>query len=480
MLTEAAGRTITEPRAHTPAGPRTPAGPVWAPRSGRTVRLHGPFLGVRLRRETTFVVTGIVVGLTLGQWWLAAPERWWTSLTTAVTVGGDAAALLGTLVLLLTVLLSARPPWVEKAVGLDTMIRWHRRIAPWGLLLIALHVAAAISSLSLGETTVLRATWDMAVGMPDMLPAYLGFVLLLVVGFSSWHRARRRLRYETWWVIHLYSYLGVGLSLLHELTLGNSLAGRPVAANAWLGLHLAVLAIVLWYRITLPLLRSLFYGLRLEAVLPDGPRGITVILAGRRLHRLPLVGGQFAQFRFCRRDLWWQAHPYSISGLPRDGAIRLTLATTGDYARAITTLRPGTRVLFEGPYGICTAARLESGRKAVLVAGGCGIAPMRSLLDDLPRDAAPVVIYRVHDHAETMLGEEIEECTARLGGRAYLLAGPRSVQPINAKRLADLVPDIAERHIFICGTPSLTSAIQAAARQLDVPDHRIHAEDFAW
>lgn len=483
MLTDACGRSAP------PSAPIPPAGEArgtggrdfsWSVRPRRSARLHGPFLGTRVRTDSTFAVCGIAVGLSTGQWWTTLAPRWWQDTSGVVVALGDLAALWGTLALLATVALTARVPWVEKAVGLDHMIRWHRRLAPWGLVLIVIHVGAAITAMALGEPRVLQVAWDMAVDLPDMLPAYAGLVLLLMVGVSSWRRVRTLMRYETWWVVHLYAYLGVGLSLLHELSLGNSLAAHPVARGTWLGVHVGVLALVLWYRITLPLIRSLYYGLRLEAVTPDGPRGLSVILTGRHLHRLPLVGGQFAQFRFCRRDLWWQAHPYSISGLPQEDTIRLTLATTGDYARAIATLAPGTRVLFEGPYGVCTAASLPPGHGAVLVAGGCGIAPMRSLLQDLTPESEPIVIYRVHSAEETMLGAEITAAAARLGGRAHILAGPRSVQPLDAQRLDELVPHIAQRHIFICGTPALSNAICAAARELGVPPTHIHAEDFAW
>ena len=50
---------------------------------------------------------------------------------------------------------------------------------------------------------------------------------------------------------------------------------------------------------------------------PEGPGVVSVVLRGRRLDRLPVAGGQFFQWRFLRRGLWWQAHPYSLSAAPR-------------------------------------------------------------------------------------------------------------------------------------------------------------------
>jgi hypothetical protein len=52
--------------------------------------------------------------------------------------------------------------------------------------------------------------------------------------------------------------------------------------------------------------------------------------------------------------MWWQGHPYSLSALPRPPYIRVTIKGLGDQSRAAASLRPGTRVAIEGPYGTFT------------------------------------------------------------------------------------------------------------------------------
>ena len=63
-----------------------------------------------------------------------------------------------------------------------------------------------------------------------MLLATAGTALLVMVVVTSVRAARRRLRYESWHLLHLYAYLGVGLALPHQLWTGTDfvvLAVRP-------------------------------------------------------------------------------------------------------------------------------------------------------------------------------------------------------------------------------------------------------------
>ena len=79
-----------------------------------------------------------------------------------------------------------------------------------------------------------------------------------MVVVTSVRRARARLRYETWHLLHLYAYLGVGLALPHQLWTGQDFVGAPrrhgVLVDPVCGRAAAVLV---WFRVGLPLVRSL-------------------------------------------------------------------------------------------------------------------------------------------------------------------------------------------------------------------------------
>ena len=70
-----------------------------------------------------------------------------------------------------------------------------------------------------------------------MLLAAAGTACLVMVVVTSVRAARRRLRYESWHLLHLYAYLGVGLALPHQLWTGQEFLASPGAdrllVDAW-------------------------------------------------------------------------------------------------------------------------------------------------------------------------------------------------------------------------------------------------------
>ncbi len=47
--------------------------------------------------------------------------------------------------MLIMVVLVARLPWLERPLGQDQLIRWHRQVAPWALGLITAHVVLIVA-----------------------------------------------------------------------------------------------------------------------------------------------------------------------------------------------------------------------------------------------------------------------------------------------------------------------------------------------
>ena len=117
---------------------------------------------------------------------------------------------------------------------------------------------------------------------------------------TSVKRARRRLRYESWHLLHLYAYLGVGLALPHQLWTGQEFLLSPARTLYWWGLWIAATAAVVVWRLLLPVGRSLV----VTSVVRESSDVVSVHLIGRRLDRLPLRAGQFLNVRFLDGQGW--------------------------------------------------------------------------------------------------------------------------------------------------------------------------------
>jgi ferredoxin-NADP reductase len=208
----------------------------------------------------------------------------------------------------------------------------------------------------------------------------------------------------------------------------------------------------------------------------EGPGVVSIVLRGRHLERLAVSGGQFFEWRFLTRGMWWQAHPFSLSALPKPPYLRLTVQRVGDFTRDVASLRPGTKVAIEGPYGAFTAHRRDRTR-AVLIAGGVGVTAVRALLEDLPRGAEPIVILRASREEELILSDEVAELVRRKHGRVHPLVGPRSL--VGMDHLLDLIPDLRQRDVFVAGSEGFVRHVTSVVSRLGVPKSSLHFEVYA-
>jgi predicted ferric reductase len=397
----------------------------------------------------------------------------------AVTFAGSLTGLVGTYLALMMVLLVSRIPFVERVLGQDGLLRWHRWLAPWPIgLLVAHAVFITVGYAQAAKTGLWHQAGQLLTQYPDVLIATAGLGLMCAAGAISIRAVRRRVRRETWWSVHLFMYLAIALSFAHVLVLGPAFVGHPLTQLVWWVVWLATAGLVLAYRIGLPLVRSLRYQLRVVEVRPEGPGVVSVICAGRHLDRLAVSGGQFFCWRFLARGLWWQAHPYSLSALPQPPYLRLTVKSLGDQSASMARLRPGTKVAVEGPYGTFTHDA-QRRRGAVLIAGGIGVTALRALLEDLPEGAAPVVILRASRPADLVLTAEVRELTRLKRGSYHELTGRRDQASVDAGALRSLVPDLDRRDVFVCGPEGFVASVADLVRRLGVPADAIHHEAFA-
>jgi predicted ferric reductase len=425
---------------------------------------------------------GIGLGLTLALQVTTMRKSDLSSVYAVVASVSRLGALTGTFFALVGIFLIARIPWVERGVGHDRLVTWHRKLGPWSLYLIGAHVLFIVLS-SAGQDGEMLAveTWRMLNTMSWMWAALAGFVLMVMAGVTSYKKARAKMSYETWWIIHIYTYIAIAASFMHQVLNGQMFVGHPLNRLYWTFLYVAMAVCVIYYRFGIPLWRSLQLNLVVAKVVVEGPGVISVIMKGRNLQKLAAEGGQFFGWRFLTRGHFLMSHPYSLSAAPTEHFLRVTIKDLGDHSRSVAYLKRGTRVFVEGPYGAFTAGRATSPH-VVLVGGGVGITPIRALMDEFKNGVQLDVIYRVSRKEDLVLKEELDYLEANSGGtiRVHYLVGSRKNHPMDAKALKELVPRISDSDIYICGPGPLVETVKQAAEDLGVPKNRFHDEAFAF
>ncbi len=394
---------------------------------------------------------------------------------------GRVAGLLAAYLVLLQLLLLARLPVLDRLVGFDRLVAWHRVGGFACIALLGAHVVLVTAGYTIGDRISLAdEIGRLITGYPGVITAIAGLALLVAVAVTSAVIVRRRLRYETWYFVHLYAYLGVALAFSHQLATGSDFVGEPAARAYWYGLYAFTLGAIVVFRLGVPLARTLRHRLRVSRVVEEAPGFVSIEIEGVRLERLRARTGQFFTWRFLTRDRWWEAHPFSLSAAPDGQRLRITVKGVGDYTAALRAIPPGTPVIAEGPFGSFTTATRRRPRVA-LIAGGVGITPIRALLEDMPGGPGDIaVVYRALREDDVILRAELDELAGRRGAQIHYVVGDhRDGDFLSSEHLLRLVPDIATRDVYVCGPPAMTEATRASLGRTGVPRRHIFTERFA-
>jgi ferredoxin-NADP reductase len=249
----------------------------------------------------------------------------------------------------------------------------------------------------------------------------------------------------------------VGLALPHQLWTGQEFLASPAASVYWWSLWAAAAGAVLVWRVGLPLWRNARHRLRVTAVTPEADGVVSVYLAGHRLDRLPAEAGQFFTWRFLNRQGWTRGNPYSLSAAPDGRGLRITVKELGNSSAQVRALRPGTPVLFEGPFGRLTARRRGPAAPVHRPA------PVRARLH--------LLVFRRGLQVLWLPGH-------RRAAGSWLGDGIGPADDVTALRW--WVPDLAERDVYVCGPEDWVDTVRGVTLAAGLPPEQLHVEKFRW
>ena len=396
---------------------------------------------------------------------------------------GRLSGLLGTGIALVGLFLMSRLPVIEQGIGPDRLSGIHRTFGFIAVYAVLLHAFASTLDWAHSLDAMPAKLVEIWTDDPGGNIAIIAAGLFLLIGFTSVSLIRRLIGYELWHTLHLSAYAALILSIPHQFTFGSALSLDPAGRAFWIGSFVFAAAPTLFYRFLTPLYRSVRYNFRVIAVVPESDDVVSIYLGGRHLDRLPHRSGQYFSLRFLTLDGWFRSHPFSLSQGPDGQTLRFTVKAQGGWTRRLRRMRPDTRVIVEGPYGVLHGGR-RSRDRVLLIGGGIGITPMRALFETLPAEEGGIdLIYRASERKELLFRDELDAIARSRGGRVHYLVGRREelgADPLSGDELRRRIPDIVKRDIYLCGPERMMRSLHKTLRKIGVPASRIHLESFAW
>lgn len=447
------------------------------------------------RRLSFFGLCGVLLLAAAGTYLVIMPEE---PVAGYAAVSGHAGRILGLSGLVLlggTLLLGARPGYLERYLGLGNLLRMHR---PLGLLTLCCLLAHALlltsrHALLAGQSWLKIVTFYAQ--LPEMLLGQLGLGMLVFAGGAALLGKYRLLKYSVWKKVHLLGYAGVSLGLLHALFRGGQM-GSPVLLALWVVTFYCLLDGGI-RRFLKVLARRNWLPYSVGKVTPENRNTVSVSFLPEDMeHKLENVRpGQFLMLRLQGKGGWSEPHPFSIVSQPEGEDVCVSIKREGPFTVNAHALQPEDKVLVCGPYGSFCADALEQPR-VCCIAGGVGITPFLSLLRTMrtmekPPEVRLVWSVRTYDQAFAL--EELRElkkvlpleltllCSREFGERLIALDGKDirlEAGRVNATHLRMCVMRGAS--IYCCAPAEMQKSVVALFRDLGIKPGEIQRENFSW
>jgi predicted ferric reductase len=399
------------------------------------------------------------------------------ALELSVALGFVAFAVLAIEVALVSRLRAASAPF-----GTDALMLFHRKMG------IAAAVLAIAHPLLLGRAG--SSLWNPFAGTTASRFGAVASWSALALVASAVLRKRWKLRYEAWKRWHqVLAVAAIAFAWLHAREAGRY-AGAPLVAGVLGAYALAFVALMLRYDVVRPLLLSREPWEVVENR-DEGADTRTLVVRPVAHGGMRFAPGQFVWLLTGRHPLVSEQHPISVSSSAepaKDGRIELSIKALGDWSSSVVpAIERGARVWLDGPFGAFSIDGVAE-KGLVLIAGGIGITPMRSMLLTLRDrgDERPVVLVYAASHPRRALfRSELAELERELDLRVVYVferpdpdgKGERGF--VTAELLRRNVPgDPRDRHFFVCGPPPMMDGLESVLAELGVPAAQVSTERF--
>jgi len=396
--------------------------------------------------------------------------------------------LMGFMILMMQSVIAGRFHWVERAFGMDMLIRFHKYIAVTAAALLLLHPIL----LSIGH-----GSWQLLIGLK--LPWYIwvgkgALILVVVQVLVSLYQGKIGLTFEKWRLGHdLAAPVILVLIFFHSWFAGDDL-DLVVLKSLWVVVILVAVAAFLYHRLVRPAsLRRHPY--RVQEVVKETENVWTVKLIPPPDRRIEdYLSGQFHFLTFFRnRSLPVEEHHWTISSSPtQKDFISSTIKESGDFTATIGETRVGDTASVHGPFGRFSYALHPEERNLVFLVGGIGITPIIAMLrhmNDLGDTRSVTLLYANRNQEQIVFQEELDRIAKKGRPRltvVHVLSRPEKgwdgeTGHVDGKMIEKYCgPSLKDKVFYICGPPGMAKALLKTFGERGVSKQQIRQEIFSF
>ncbi len=392
--------------------------------------------------------------------------------------------LLGAYTLIIQIMLVSRTKWIEGVFGFDKLNKLHRLIGYSILILLLNHpLFLIIGYANTNQVSYVTQLSEFLTNWNGVLYAFFGLITFILIISISIAIVRKRLRYETWYFVHLLTYLSLALVFKHQVQTADVSFG--VGLYYWYFLNIFAIGNLLLYRFLRPLYLFKKHHFVVDKVVEETPDTWSLYVTGKNLDKFYFNAGQYANINILAKKMWY-THPFSFSSAYNGKFIRFTIKGLGDYTNKISGVAKGTRIVIDGPLGLFIRERAQK-NKFLFIAGGIGITPIRAMIELISTTQSNDMILLFGSRTEKDIAFKkefdkiLEHCqTFKI---TYILstqiAGYESGY-IDKEKIIRLVPDFLEREVFLCGPPVMMQKTALNLKEMGFDTKYLHFEKFSF
>ncbi len=388
---------------------------------------------------------------------------------------GQIAALVGTAMFALSLILSGRFKFMEKYFGgLNGVYERHGQLGQVALMLLLLHPLLILFQYTDSFYDAIRFLTPGTNLYYNFGVFSLGLMIFLIV-LTLYLRPK----YNIWIWTHKFLGLAFFLGALHVWFIPSDTSRYLPLRVYMLGLAGLGLLVFLYKTIFGKFLVS---KLKYEIVALNKLNNVVLEIVLKPTNSaLKFSSGQFVFIQFLNVSIGSESHPFSIVSSPSDDLLKIAVKNLGDFTSRLDCLSVGTEALVEGPFGMFSYKN-STNKNQVWIAGGVGITPFVSMARTIMLDDETKIdlLYCVKNNDEALYLNDLQQIALESNGKFALnlfcsdIKGRVNIEGIKA----NISGKLEEKDFYICASPVMIQSLAKQLVQNGVLAKNIHSEEF--